>query len=98
MEVSRMESREPTGHADKEEGDRPDGQPPNLEPMSHESRATIDEVPRGLSGDCHRGSSSGSAHRMTLHPRNRMHKFPAPPCPDDWSRRFGAGDAPVQNG
>ena len=26
-EVSRMESREPTGHADKGEGDRPDGQP-----------------------------------------------------------------------
>ena len=55
MEVSRPESRGPTGSADKGEGDRPDGQPPNLEPTSNEPRATIDEVPRGLSGACHRG-------------------------------------------
>ena len=68
MEVSRPESRGPTGHADKGEGDRPDGQPPNLEPTSNEPRATIDEVPRGLSGACHRGLelSTITGHSPTL--------------------------------
>lgn len=41
---------------------------PHLEPMSHEPRATVDEVPRGLSGDCHMGLelSTNTGHSPSL--------------------------------
>ena len=77
LKVGHVESRGPTGSADKEEGDRPDGQPPiwSLRAMS---RATIDEVPRGLSGVFFLVSSSYDALSTLSNAQ-----IPASPCPDD---------------